>query len=73
LIDGYFDTTTGPKREAESYARIAAALDLPADEMLFVTDVQAEADAARDAGMQVVLIDREGDAGDVSSLAEVVP
>lgn len=73
LLGSYFDTTSGPKREADSYRTIAAALELAPEEILFVTDVQAEADAARAAGMGAVLIDREGDAGEVSSLAEVVP
>lgn len=73
LLDRYFDTTTGPKRSADSYRRIAAALDLPPQDVLFVSDVQAEIDAARAAGMAALLIDREGDSGDVSTLAEVVP
>ena len=61
LLSGYFDTTTGPKREAESYHRIASALGMPAREMLFISDVVAELDAARDAGMQALLCVR-GDA-----------
>ncbi|MDF7775658.1 acireductone synthase [Sphingomonas sp. AOB5] len=73
LLSGYFDTTTGPKREAESYTKIAAALDLPPAEILFVSDIQPEIDAARAAGMQALLIDREGGAGDVATLAEVLP
>lgn len=73
LLGRYFDTNIGPKREPDSYRRIAAALDLPPEEMLFVSDVQAEIDAARAAGMAATLIDREGGAGEVSSLAEVVP
>jgi enolase-phosphatase E1 len=73
LLSGYFDTITGPKREAGSYAKIAQALDLPPAEILFVTDVQAEADAARGAGMPALVIDREGQGGQVHSLAEVLP
>lgn len=72
LLSGYFDTTSGPKRDAGSYAKIAATLGLPPAAMLFVSDVQAEVDAARDAGMQAALIAREG-GGDVRSLAEVLP
>lgn len=72
LLSGYFDTNTGPKREAESYRRIAAALALPPAEILFLTDVQAEADAARAAGMRALLIAREG-GGEIRSLAEVLP
>jgi enolase-phosphatase E1 len=73
LLSGYFDTTTGPKREAESYRTIAEALDLPPDAILFVSDVQTEIDAARAAGLQAVLIDRDTGTGDVASLAEVLP
>jgi enolase-phosphatase E1 len=73
LISGYFDTTTGPKREAGSYVAIARATGLAVGDMLFVSDVQAEVDAARAAGMQALLIDRDGGTGEVSSLAEVLP
>ncbi len=72
LIAGYFDTTSGPKRDAGSYAAIAAALGLAPPEILFVSDVQAEIDAARAAGLQALLIARAGD-GEVRSLAEVLP
>lgn len=73
LLSGYFDTTTGPKREAASYTRIAEALGLAPAEILFLTDIQAEADAAREAGVQALIVDREGQGGDVHSLAEVLP
>ena len=73
MLSGYFDTTTGPKREAESYRKIAEALDLPPGDILFLTDVRAEADAAREAGLQALLIDRDGDGGEISTLAEVLP
>lgn len=62
LIDKYFDTNTGPKREAESYHKIAEKMELDANEMLFVSDIQAELDAARTAGMQTVLSIRDGNA-----------
>lgn len=59
LLSGYFDTTTGPKREAESYRTIAAALGVPAAQVLFVSDVAAELDAAQSAGMRTALCVRE--------------
>ncbi|WP_316251108.1 acireductone synthase [Sphingomonas sp. JC676] len=71
MLSGYFDTTTGPKRECESYAKIASAIGLAAGDILFVSDIQAEVDAARDAGLRALLIDRDGNAGDVHSLAEI--
>jgi enolase-phosphatase E1 len=55
FIDGYFDTTTGPKTAVQSYVRIAAALNRSPPEMLFLSDVDAELDAARAAGMQTAL------------------
>ncbi|MFZ5747458.1 MAG: acireductone synthase [Pseudomonadota bacterium] len=73
LLSGYFDTTTGPKREAASYAAIAQAIGLAPQRLLFVSDVQAEVDAARAAGCAALLIDRGGGAGDVATLAEVLP
>jgi enolase-phosphatase E1 len=73
LLSGYFDTTSGHKREVASYTRIAEALGEKPASILFVSDIQQEIDAARAAGMQAVLIDREGKAGEVSTLAEVLP
>ena len=65
-ISGYFDTTTGPKREAESYRRIAASLKVAAADILFYSDVVAELDAARAAGMQTALSARGAMPADVS-------
>lgn len=71
LIEGHFDTTTGPKKDPASYAAIAQAIGEAPGDILFVSDAVAEIDAARDAGMQALLIDREGGKGDVASLASV--
>lgn len=73
LLTDYFDTTTGPKREADSYTKIADALGLAPSELLFVSDMPAEVDAAREAGLQALLIDRAGGSADVHTLAEVLP
>jgi enolase-phosphatase E1 len=59
FIDAYFDTTTGPKADAESYRRIAAALGRSPADALFVSDVVAELDAARQAGMATALCVRD--------------
>lgn len=61
LISGWFDTEIGGKREAASYARIAEAIGLPPGEILFLSDVVEESDAAREAGLATVLIDRLDD------------
>ncbi|MGL4313974.1 MAG: acireductone synthase [Sphingomonas sp.] len=71
LFSGWFDTTTGPKRDAASYAAIAQAMARPAGDVLFLSDVQAEIDAARAAGMAALLIARDGGAGDIRSFDEV--
>ncbi|MGE5160279.1 MAG: acireductone synthase [Betaproteobacteria bacterium] len=62
-LAGYFDTTTGPKQDAESYRRIAAAIGRPAAGLLFLSDVAAELDAAAAAGWQAVQVRREPPAG----------
>jgi enolase-phosphatase E1 len=72
-LSDYFDTTTGPKREAESYSKIAAALSLDPADILFVSDVAAETDAAKSAGLRALLIDRDTGQGDVASFAEILP
>ena len=60
LLSDYFDTGVGAKMESESYRRIAAALQLQPDEILFVSDVVAELDAAQTAGLQTALSLRPG-------------
>ncbi len=62
LISGHYDTTTGPKREPESYRRIATDWGLPAPSVLFLSDVVAELEAARSAGMQTALVVRPSNA-----------
>lgn len=60
FIDQYFDTNVGKKGDADSYRRIAEALSLRADEILFISDVVAELDAASEAGMEALLSIRPG-------------
>ena len=54
-LSAYFDTTTGPKGQAESYRRIATVLHCEPGAMLFVSDVVAELKAAREAGLETAL------------------
>ncbi len=61
LFDAFFDTEAGPKREADSYRTIAARLGVPAPGIVFLSDVVAELDAAREAGLRTVLLDRRED------------
>ncbi|HLM23772.1 MAG TPA: acireductone synthase [Pyrinomonadaceae bacterium] len=62
FIDSYFDTNVGNKGEAESYRRIAEAIGLEPEQILFISDVVAELDAAKEAGMKIVLSIRPGNA-----------
>lgn len=57
-LAAYFDTTTGPKRDPESYRRIAALRERAPAEWLFLSDASEELDAAREAGMQTALVVR---------------
>lgn len=80
FLRGHYDTTTGHKRERESYARIAADMGLEPRAILFVSDVGEELDAARAAGMATALAVRPGnrpagglfDHEPVASFAEIV-
>ena len=58
LFGSWFDTEVGHKRDADSYREIAHRLGRSADDIVFLSDVVEELDAARDAGMRTVLIDR---------------
>jgi enolase-phosphatase E1 len=59
-LRGHYDTAIGPKRETTSYERIAADMALTPRQILFVSDIGEELDAARRAGLQTALADRPG-------------
>ncbi|WP_026877420.1 acireductone synthase [Jiangella gansuensis] len=62
LITAYFDTVNaGPKKVATSYDAIAAALAVPAAELVFFSDHPDELTAATAAGWQVVAFARPGE------------
>lgn len=60
LIDGYFDTTIGSKKNSESYQEICNETAIPAAACAFVSDSDAELRAAARAGMRVLLSVRSG-------------
>lgn len=60
LFSGYYDTTTGSKKEAASYQAIAADCGLAPEEIFFISDLTDELDAARNAGMLTGLALRPG-------------
>lgn len=66
-IGDYFDTATGPKREPASYRSISEAIDISTGEILFLSDVTVELEAAQNAGMQTTLSVRPGNAEGASS------
>ncbi|MBD1583333.1 acireductone synthase [Pseudoalteromonas sp. S16_S37] len=59
LFKGYFDTHIGAKQEPESYHAIAAQLPYDAQHILFLSDVVAELDAAKAAGMKTLQLWRD--------------
>jgi 2,3-diketo-5-methylthio-1-phosphopentane phosphatase len=61
-IAAYFDTAVGAKMDAASYTAIVSRLRLRPVEVLFVSDVTKELAAAREAGLQVLLSLRPGNA-----------
>jgi enolase-phosphatase E1 len=61
LFSEFFDTRIGNKRESDSYRRIADAMHQQPGEIMFLSDVIEELDAAREAGMHTVLVDRRED------------
>ncbi len=61
-ISGYFDTNVGGKREAGSYRKIAHELNLEPRDILFISDAEAELEAASEAGMKTALAVRQRNA-----------
>lgn len=59
LFTDYFDTRIGNKRERPAYEHIASHLGIPAQDILFLSDVTEELDAAREAGMQTCQLLRD--------------
>lgn len=60
LISNHFDTTSGPKRISSSYKNITNILNAKAGDILFLSDVTEELDAAKAAGMATGLLIRPG-------------
>jgi enolase-phosphatase E1 len=77
LFSGYFDTTSGPKREEGSYRSIASSIGHPAAAILFLSDIVEELDAAQQAGMATCGLARDGGVLEghtcVSSFASIEP
>lgn len=61
LFSGYYDTHMGGKREPASYHAIALDIKVPASDILFLSDIVEELDAAQSAGMQTLHLLRHGE------------
>ena len=59
-ISHYFDTTTGSKTDRQSYQEVANVLQRLPSEMVFISDVTTELDAAKSVGIQTLLCVRPG-------------
>lgn len=66
LFTGFFDTRIGAKRDVASYRSIAAQIEHPAGAILFLSDIEAELDAAAEAGLRTCQLVRPAD-GTVAS------
>ena len=58
-FSNYFDTTTGGKRDMETYSKISKKLNLHPSEVLFLSDIVEELEAAQQAGLQTMQIVRK--------------
>lgn len=59
LFPGYFDTHIGAKQDSTSYENIVAHIGLPAAQLLFLSDIEAELNAAQTAGLQTIWLVRD--------------
>lgn len=60
LFSRFFDTSIGAKTETASYRRISQILALSPEDILFLSDIEAELDAAAEAGFNTTQIVRAG-------------
>lgn len=59
-FSNYFDTKTGGKREVVTYHKIAELLNLAPKEILFLSDIKEELEAANEAGFRTIQLVRQG-------------
>jgi enolase-phosphatase E1 len=61
LFSGFFDTTSGPKQDPDSYRRISACVGVQPQDLLFLSDLTPELDAAAAAGLPTTWLVRPAD------------
>jgi enolase-phosphatase E1 len=59
-FSAYFDTISGGKREVETYIKISNELKIPPNDILFLSDIVEELEAAQQAGFQTTQLVRPG-------------
>ncbi|MDH4263677.1 MAG: acireductone synthase [Spirochaetia bacterium] len=59
VFSGHYDTVIGGKKDSASYTKIAEDIQVQPSEILFLSDIVEELDAASDAGMKTKLILRD--------------
>ncbi len=59
LFSGFFDTNIGGKKESDSYRKIAEEIGFPAHNILFLSDIKEELDAAKAVGYQTIWLTRD--------------
>ncbi|MCX7067234.1 MAG: acireductone synthase [Methylococcales bacterium] len=59
LFSGYFDTHIGGKQQTSSYSHIAESIGLPAEQLLFLSDISEELNAAKAAGFATIQLVRD--------------
>lgn len=69
-FSNYFDTTTGNKRDSETYNKISTALNLEPASILFLSDITEELVAAKNAGFQTIQLVREGNTANWDRIAK---
>ena len=76
LFAGYFDTTIGAKQETASYQHIADWVALPPGDILFLSDIEGELDAAAEVGLQTIRVlrpqEHDGDISHIKSRHRIV-
>lgn len=58
FISNNFDTSTGPKRDRDSYNKISQELNIAPEDILFLSDISEELDAAKNAGFKTTQLVR---------------
>ncbi len=75
-FSAYFDTKTGGKRETETYTKIAEILKKAPDEILFLSDIIEELEAAKEAQFQTIQLVRPGNTANwenhVNDFSEII-